>query len=148
LLVLSTTQEAAQRPLKAWSRHHVPDDASQRRRKIGRRPARHCLDLFEVSSIRAALQWLAAERGLMLAEETGEERRANYYLDVARGHSLAGHRDEAVSTLLTADKLFPDEIRCRPLAIDLIDNLRRSASGTQSRQLAQLAARAGLTNHG
>ena len=64
------------------------------------------------------------------------------------GLSLAGHRDDAISTLLTADSLFPDEIRCRPIATDLIDGLRRSASGTRSRELEQLAARAGLTNHG
>ena len=77
-----------------------------------------------------------------------KERRANYYLDVTRGHSLAGHCDEAISTLLTAESLFPDEIRCRPIAIDLLDTLRRSASGTRAQELDQLAARAGLTNHG
>lgn len=77
-----------------------------------------------------------------------KERRANYYLDVARGHSLAGHRDEAISTLLTAESLFPDEIRCRPIAIDLLDTLRRSASGTHAQELEQLSVRAGLTNHG
>jgi hypothetical protein len=31
-----------------------------------------------------------------------KERRANYYLDLARGHSLAGHRDNAIDTLLMA----------------------------------------------
>jgi len=76
-----------------------------------------------------------------------KERRASYYLSVARGHGLAGHPDDAVSALLTAESLFPDEIRCRPIAIDLIDGLRRSSSGTRSEQLEQLAARAGLTNH-
>lgn len=77
-----------------------------------------------------------------------KERRANYYIDLARGRSLAGHRDEAVSTLLTADRLFPDEIRCRPIAIDLIETLRRSSTGTHARELEQLAVRAGLINHG
>lgn len=77
-----------------------------------------------------------------------KERRANYHLDLARGNSLAGHRDDAISTLLTAERLFPDEIRCRPIAIELVDGLRRSASGTRSRELERLAARAGLANHG
>ena len=77
-----------------------------------------------------------------------KERRASYYLDLARGHSLAGYRDDAISTLLTADSLFPDDIRCRPIAIGLIESLRRSTSGTRSWELEQLAARAGLTNHG
>ncbi len=77
-----------------------------------------------------------------------KERRASHYLELAWGHSLTGHPDEAVSTLLTAESLFPDEIRCRPIALDLVDSLRRSASGTRSRELEQLAARAGLTDQG
>jgi transcriptional regulator with XRE-family HTH domain len=75
-----------------------------------------------------------------------KERRANYYLDVARGHSLTGHSDDAVTTLLTAESLFPDEIRCRPLAIDLVDDLRCGSLATRSTELHQLAARIGLTN--
>ncbi|MGH3899628.1 MAG: helix-turn-helix domain-containing protein [Pseudonocardiaceae bacterium] len=75
-----------------------------------------------------------------------KERRACYYLDVARGHSLAGHHDDAVNTLLTAESLFPDEIRCRPLAIDLVEDLRRSSVGTRSTELRQLAARIGLAD--
>lgn len=77
-----------------------------------------------------------------------KERRANFYLDVARGYSLSGQRDEAVRTLLTADRLFPDELRCRPPAIDLIELLRRSVSGTPAKELSQLAVRVGLTEHG
>lgn len=75
-----------------------------------------------------------------------KERRASYYLDLARGHSLAGHRDDAIDTLLTTESLFPDVIPCRPTAIDLVDILRRSASGTRLRELEQLAARAGLAD--
>ncbi|MGH3923093.1 MAG: helix-turn-helix domain-containing protein [Pseudonocardiaceae bacterium] len=73
-----------------------------------------------------------------------KERRAHYYLDLARGQSLAGLREEATSTLLTTDRLFPDEIHCRPLAIDLIETLRRSATGTRAQELEQLAVRVGL----
>ncbi|MGH4007344.1 MAG: hypothetical protein ACRDTH_04115 [Pseudonocardiaceae bacterium] len=75
-----------------------------------------------------------------------KERRANYFLDVVRGHSLAGHHDDAVETLLTAESLFPDEIRCRPVAIDLVEGLRRSSVGTHSTELYQLAARIGLAD--
>jgi transcriptional regulator with XRE-family HTH domain len=74
------------------------------------------------------------------------ERRANYYLDVARGHCLAGQNDDAVGTLLAAESSFPDEIRCRPIAIDLVDDLRRSSSSTRSMELHQLAARIGLAD--
>jgi hypothetical protein len=76
-----------------------------------------------------------------------KERRSMYYVNVAWGHSLAGHPDKVVSTLLTTESLFPDVVRCCPLAIDLIDGLRRSTSSTRSRELEQLAARAGLENH-
>jgi len=75
-----------------------------------------------------------------------KERRASYYLAVARGHSLTGQSDDAVDALLTAESLFPDEIRCRPYAINIVNGLRRSASGTRSQELEQLAARAGLTD--
>ena len=75
-----------------------------------------------------------------------KERRANYYLDVARGHSLAGHNDDAITTLLTAESLFPDEIRCRPIAIDLVDDLCRSSLGTRSTEVHQMAVRIGLAD--
>jgi transcriptional regulator with XRE-family HTH domain len=76
-----------------------------------------------------------------------KERRANYYLDIARGHSLAGHHDDAVSTLLTAERLFPDEIRCRPVAMDLVEGLHRSSVGsTHSTEPHRLAARIGLAD--
>ncbi len=75
-----------------------------------------------------------------------KERRANYYIDVARARGLIGHRDDAVDMLLTAESLFPDEIRCRPIAIELIDGLRRAAPGTRSEELEQLAGRIGLAH--
>jgi transcriptional regulator with XRE-family HTH domain len=102
------------------------------------------LDLGDGAGAVQAAQQVTPE-GL---KQLPKERRANYYLDVACGHSLAGHPDEAVHTLLTADRLFPDEIRCRPIAIDLIEQLRRGSTGTYARELEQLVARAGLTNHG
>jgi transcriptional regulator with XRE-family HTH domain len=75
-----------------------------------------------------------------------KERRASYYLDLARGHSLAGHRDDAIDTLLTTESLFPDAVRCRPVAIDLVDSLRRESRGTRTGELQQLAARIGLAD--
>ncbi len=77
-----------------------------------------------------------------------KERRANFYLNVARGHSLSGHHHDAISTLLKLESLSPDTIRCRPIAIELIDGLRRGPSSTRSTELHQLAARAGLTDDG
>ncbi|MGH3718812.1 MAG: helix-turn-helix domain-containing protein [Pseudonocardiaceae bacterium] len=75
-----------------------------------------------------------------------KERRASYYLNVARGHSLTGHPDDAASTVLMAESLFPDEIRCRPFALDLVDSLRRGSRGARTGELHQLAARIGLAD--
>jgi transcriptional regulator with XRE-family HTH domain len=54
------------------------------------------------------------------------ERRASHLLDVTRGHLQAGQRDQAVATLLEADQLAPEEVRCRHLAKVVITDLVRS----------------------
>jgi transcriptional regulator with XRE-family HTH domain len=54
------------------------------------------------------------------------ERRASHLLDVTRGHLQAGQRDQAAATLLEADQLAPEEIRCRHLAKLVVTDLVRS----------------------
>lgn len=54
------------------------------------------------------------------------ERRASHLLDVTRGHLQAGQRDQAAVTLLDADQLAPEEVRCRHLAKLIITDLVRS----------------------
>jgi hypothetical protein len=54
------------------------------------------------------------------------ERRASHLLDVTRGHLQAGQRDQASSTLLEADQLAPEEVRCRDLTRQIITDLVRS----------------------
>jgi hypothetical protein len=75
------------------------------------------------------------------------ERRANFHIDVARGHALAGRRDEAVAALLDAEALAADEVRCRPVATALIADLQRRP-GPRSWPLTELAARAGMPGRG
>jgi hypothetical protein len=72
------------------------------------------------------------------------ERRANFFVDVARGHALEGRRDDAVTALLKAERFAPDEVRCRPLAIALIADLQRQGPGQSPLLLRQLATRVGL----
>ncbi|MCA1672809.1 MAG: transcriptional regulator, partial [Actinobacteria bacterium] len=74
------------------------------------------------------------------------ERRASHLLDVARGYLQAGQRDEAATTLLDADHLAPEEVRCRDLTRQLITDLVRSyPRGTCPRStLTQLARAAGV----
>lgn len=54
------------------------------------------------------------------------ERRASHLLDVTRGHLQAGQRDQAAITLLDADRLAPEEVRCRDLTRQIITDLVRS----------------------
>jgi transcriptional regulator with XRE-family HTH domain len=72
-----------------------------------------------------------------------KERRANHLVDVARAYSLAARTDDAVRTLSEADKLAQKEVRCRPLARDVITDLWRR-SRTPSWELRQLAEKIGI----
>jgi hypothetical protein len=54
------------------------------------------------------------------------ERRASHLVDVTRGHLQAGQRDQAATTLLDADQLAPEEVRCRDLTKQVITDLVRS----------------------
>ncbi len=54
------------------------------------------------------------------------ERRASHLLDVTRGHLQAGQRDQAAATLLEADQLAPEEVRCRRKTKLIITDLVRS----------------------
>lgn len=72
------------------------------------------------------------------------ERRANHLVDLARGQTLAGHRTEAVDTLLRAEGLAPQEVHCRPQTTKLVADLRLLGAGTAQRRLRALADRCGL----
>jgi transcriptional regulator with XRE-family HTH domain len=54
------------------------------------------------------------------------ERRASHLLDVTRGYLQAGQRDEAATTLLDADQLAAEEVRCRRKSKLIITELVRS----------------------
>jgi transcriptional regulator with XRE-family HTH domain len=54
------------------------------------------------------------------------ERRASHLIDVTRGHLQAGQRDQAAATLLEADQLASEEVRCRDLTRQIITDLVRS----------------------
>ncbi|MFG1821422.1 helix-turn-helix domain-containing protein [Microbispora bryophytorum] len=72
------------------------------------------------------------------------ERRAAFLVDVARGYSQWGRREEAVRTLLEAERVASREVRCRPLAQSLIADVLRRTGGQASSDLVRLAARAGV----
>jgi transcriptional regulator with XRE-family HTH domain len=82
---------------------------------------------------------LAAAHRISPASLPTVERRARYYIDVARACGQAGQRDNCLNALLAAERQAPEEIHSRPAVRDLISGLL--LSGRTSPELRGLAAR-------
>jgi len=67
------------------------------------------------------------------------ERRAHHFLDQARAQALIGDIDMASEMLLEGDRLAPSEIRCRPLAREVLSDILRRARGAPGAAVAELA---------
>jgi transcriptional regulator with XRE-family HTH domain len=72
------------------------------------------------------------------------ERRAHYYLDIARGYAQIGDVEKASEMLLEGDRLAPSEIRCRPLAHEVLSDVLRRIRGTPPAPIAELAEQMGV----
>jgi len=72
------------------------------------------------------------------------ERRAHHYLDIARGYTQIGNIDKASEMLLEGDRLAPSEIRCRPLAHEVLSDVLRRTRGTPPAPIAELAEQMGV----
>ena len=72
------------------------------------------------------------------------ERRAHYFLDIARGYAQIGDIDKASEMLLEGDRLAPSEIRCRPLAHEVLSDVLRRTRGTPPAPIAELAEQMGV----
>jgi hypothetical protein len=71
------------------------------------------------------------------------ERRAQYLVDVARGHGQAGGDDQALRALLTAERLAPEEVRYQPAARALVAELLHREQAGRRPELRALAERVG-----
>jgi transcriptional regulator with XRE-family HTH domain len=58
------------------------------------------------------------------------ERSSHHYIDLARAQFAAGKRDDALGSLLTADKLAPQHTRNHPMARETVTGLIRAHSRT------------------
>jgi transcriptional regulator with XRE-family HTH domain len=67
------------------------------------------------------------------------ERRAHHLLDIARGFTQVGDVAKASEMLVEADRLAPSEIRCRPLAHEVISDVLRRSRGAPPAAIAELA---------
>jgi transcriptional regulator with XRE-family HTH domain len=72
------------------------------------------------------------------------ERRAHHYLDIARGYAQIGDVERASEMLLEGDRLAPSEIRCRPIAHEVLSDVLRRSRGGPSVPIAELAEHMGV----
>lgn len=73
------------------------------------------------------------------------ERRSNLLLDLTASYTYTGNYQEAVRALNEAERLAPQEVRCRPLGHALLRALLSNTSGSLGRSLQAMAVRAGVT---
>jgi transcriptional regulator with XRE-family HTH domain len=72
------------------------------------------------------------------------ERRAHHYLDLARGCAQVGDVERAAEMLLEGDRLASAEIRCRPIAHEVLSEVLRRTKGTPSQPISELAEHMGV----
>ncbi|HEX8628377.1 MAG TPA: helix-turn-helix domain-containing protein [Catenuloplanes sp.] len=72
------------------------------------------------------------------------ERRAHHFLDIARGYTQIGDIDKASEMLLEGDRLAPSEIRCRPLAHEVLSDVLRRTRGAPPAAISELAEHMGV----
>lgn len=69
------------------------------------------------------------------------ERQVRHSLEVARALTKANRRDEALSTVLTAEQCAPEQVRYHFLTRNLVQSWMRTQRGKPPLHLAQLATR-------
>jgi transcriptional regulator with XRE-family HTH domain len=72
------------------------------------------------------------------------ERRAHHYIDIARAFAQVGDVDKACELLLEGDRLAPSEIRCRPIAHEVLSDVLRRTRGAPAPPIAELAEHMGV----
>jgi hypothetical protein len=72
------------------------------------------------------------------------ERRAHHYIDIARAYAQVGDVDKACELLLEGDRLAPSEIRCRPIAHEVLSDVLRRTRGAPAPPIAELAEHMGV----
>jgi hypothetical protein len=73
------------------------------------------------------------------------ERRASHLLDLSRAYAQIGDISKAGETLVEADRLAPSEVRCRPVAHELVSDLLRRTRGSAPVALLELVDQMGVT---
>lgn len=79
-----------------------------------------------------------------VAEIASRERQAHYWTCRAAGMAMNRKEDKAVDARLIADRIAPQHVRNRPLARNLVRDLRSSGRHSKGPQVRALAVRMGL----
>jgi hypothetical protein len=69
------------------------------------------------------------------------ERQARYLLDVARVHNLTGNQDDALGTILTAERIAPEQAYQHHLSRKVVTALMRNVTSNSIIVLDKLARR-------
>jgi len=103
---------------------------------------------------RAAAAVELGEGGLAMAVHEGldphaframmPERRAHHFIDMARGFTQVGDISRAGEMLLECDLIAPAEVRCRPIAHEVMCDVLRRTKGSPPTQVADLAEQMGV----
>lgn len=72
------------------------------------------------------------------------ERRAHHFIDMARGFTQVGDITRAGEMLLECDQVAPAEVRCRPIAHEVMSDILRRTKGSPPMQIAELAQHMGV----
>ncbi|WP_027346673.1 helix-turn-helix domain-containing protein [Hamadaea tsunoensis] len=72
------------------------------------------------------------------------ERRAHHFLDMARGFAQIGDLERAGEMLLEGDRLAAAEIRCRPIAHEVMSDVLRRTKGSPTLPISELAEHMGV----
>jgi Predicted transcriptional regulators len=73
------------------------------------------------------------------------ERRASHLLNVARAYTQVGELQRAAESLVEADRLAPNEVRCRPVAQELVVDLMRRTGNAPIPGLMEIVDQIGLS---
>jgi transcriptional regulator with XRE-family HTH domain len=74
------------------------------------------------------------------------ERRVRHSLDLARAYNVSNRRDDAMTTVLDAEELAPEQVRHHYLSRQLVLHWVRDARGTPPVELDRLARRMQVVN--
>jgi hypothetical protein len=67
-----------------------------------------------------------------------------YFLDVARAHALTGNRDEALRTIINAERMAPEHVRQHHFTGKVVTAMVQGFPGKPTIELEKLAQRISL----